>query len=64
MATYIELFLNLNTYIYDYRENKRNMEPLIPVSIHYYFEIGLIGAIKQDGQTVNLNYVYGIYIEI
>ena len=55
MATYIELFLNLNAYIYDNRENKRNMEPLNPVSIHYYFEIGLIGAIKQDDQTVNLN---------
>ena len=47
MATYIELFLNLNKYIYDNRENKRNMEPFNPISIIYDFEIGLIGAIKQ-----------------
>ena len=47
MATYIELFLNLNTYIYDNRENKRNMEPFNPIFIYCFFEIGLIGAIKQ-----------------
>ena len=29
MATYIELFLNLNKYIYDNRENKRNLNLLI-----------------------------------
>ena len=47
MATYIELFLNLNKYIYDNRENKRNIESFNPVSIHCDFEIELIGSIKQ-----------------
>ena len=47
LATYIELFLNLNIYIYNNRENKRNIEPFNTVTNHYDFETGLIGAIKQ-----------------
>ena len=37
MAAYIEQFLNLNIYIYDNRENKRNIEPFNLVPIHCYF---------------------------
>ena len=47
MATYIELFLNLNKYIYDNSEIKRKISPFNPFSIHCDFEIGLIGVIKQ-----------------
>ena len=47
MATYIELFLNLNKYIYDNSEIKRKISPFNPVYIHCDFEIGLIGTIKQ-----------------
>ena len=54
MVTYIELFLNLNKYIYDNRENKRNIEHFNPVSINCDFEIRLIGAIKQVWQNSEL----------
>ena len=47
MGTYIELFENLKTYVFDNRENKRNTDPFNPVCIHCDFGIGLIGEIKQ-----------------
>ena len=64
MATYIELFLNINKYIYDNCGNKRNFEPFSPVSTHCDFEIWLKGAIKQIWSNSQLKLCFGIYIEI
>ena len=47
MASYIELLDNIKTYLYNNRENKRVEKENLPKSIHYDFELALIGAIRK-----------------
>ena len=44
---YIELLDNINTYVYNNRENKRNINSWFPKVMNYDFEIAIISAIKQ-----------------
>ena len=53
MSTYIELFMHLNDFIFENRENKRNKEHFCPITVHCDFEIGLIGLLNKYGQSVN-----------
>ena len=48
LATYIELFENIKSYIYETRENKHSNAERLPKTIHNDFELSLIEAIKQS----------------
>ena len=47
LGSYIEFLDNIKTYAYKNRENKRNINPWFPKSMHCDFEIAIISAIKQ-----------------
>ena len=47
LGSYIEFLDNIKTYVYNNRENKRNINPWFPKVMHCDFEIAIISAIKQ-----------------
>ena len=47
LGTYVELLDNIKDYVYNNRENTRNINPWVPKIIPCDFEISIILAIKQ-----------------
>ena len=47
LGTYVELLDNIKDYVYNNRENTRNINPWVPKIIPCDFEISIISAIKQ-----------------
>ena len=47
LNSYIELLDNIKIYTFNNRENKRNMDQRLPLTIHCDFEQAIIGAVKQ-----------------
>ena len=47
LNSYIELLDNIRIYTFNNRENKRNTDQRIPLTIHCDFEQAIIGAVKQ-----------------
>ena len=64
LGSYIEFLDNIKTYVYNNRENKRNINPWFPKVIHCDFEIAIISAIKKYFPIQKLNYAYAIYFVI
>mgnify|MGYP006873151032 FL=1 len=44
----MEFFENIKSYIYENRENKHSNVERLPKRIHNYYELALVGAIKQS----------------
>ena len=47
LNSYIELLDNIKTFTFNNRENKRNMDQRLPLTIHCDFEQDIIGSVKQ-----------------
>ena len=47
LATYVEFFENIKSYIYENRVNKHSNVQRLPKTIHNDFEFALVGPIKQ-----------------